>query len=172
MSSPRVSPPAGAGDDPVNGSPLARQPEALQAFNTLYGVLWSKGVLDHKAKEMARLRNARRVNCTYCKSVRFEGAQREGLDEGTVDKIQDGHEDSDLSPRDKLVLCYTDAMLERPGEPDEKLRQAMLDEFSDEEIVELTVAISLFTGFSRIAVTMGGMPESLPLTTVPTPEPG
>ena len=171
MSKLRVSLPPDAGDDLIAGSVLALQPEALSAFNELYGVLWSRGVLDLRAKEVARMRNARRADCAYCKSVRFAGAREEGLDEEAVDKIQDGHESSDLSARDKLVLRYTDAILTQPGEIDQELRQALLDEFSDEEIVELTVAISLFSGFSRIAVTMGGMPPSLPTTVMPTPQP-
>jgi alkylhydroperoxidase family enzyme len=61
----RVASPPNAGDDPVSGSALAWQPETLAAFNQLYGTLWSRGVLDHSAKEMARLRNARVTDCVF-----------------------------------------------------------------------------------------------------------
>ena len=43
MSAPRVRPPAKAGDDPISGSALGHQPEALVAFLKLYGTLWSHG---------------------------------------------------------------------------------------------------------------------------------
>ncbi len=59
----RIQPPDDAGSDPVEGSALARQPEALQRFLRLYGILWSRGVLDHTTKEVARLRNARVTDC-------------------------------------------------------------------------------------------------------------
>ena len=59
----RIPPPAGAGDDPIRGSMLGHQPEALMAFMKLYGTLWSHGVLDHSTKEMARIRNARTTDC-------------------------------------------------------------------------------------------------------------
>jgi hypothetical protein len=63
---PRVSSPAGApAGDPVRSSPLGHQPELLGAFSRLYGVLWSRGVLDHPAKELARLRNARITDCGF-----------------------------------------------------------------------------------------------------------
>jgi alkylhydroperoxidase family enzyme len=62
---PRVRPPTAAGDDPVRGSALGHQPALLDAFLELYGVLWSHGELDHPAKEMARLRNARITDCGY-----------------------------------------------------------------------------------------------------------
>ena len=63
MSAPRVRPPASAGNDPISGSALGHQPEALAAFMKLYGTLWSHGILDHSTKEMARIRNARTLDC-------------------------------------------------------------------------------------------------------------
>ncbi len=52
-------------DDAIANSPLALQPEALEAFLRLYGTLWSHGLVDHTAKEVARLRNARVTDCGY-----------------------------------------------------------------------------------------------------------
>ncbi|WP_372749118.1 carboxymuconolactone decarboxylase family protein [Litorivivens sp.] len=170
MTKSRVSLPANAGDDPISGSALALQPEALAAFNQLYGTLWSRGVLDHPSKELARLRNARKTNCVFCKNVRFSQAKAEGLDETQVEQIRDGYEDSDLSSRQKLILSYTDTFLIAPNEIDDALQNAMKGEFSDEEIVELTAALALFMGFSKIAVSLGGMPDSLPTFEMPTPD--
>uniref|UniRef100_UPI0035612C6D carboxymuconolactone decarboxylase family protein n=1 Tax=Litorivivens sp. TaxID=2020868 RepID=UPI0035612C6D len=159
MTKSRVSLPANAGDDPISGSALALQPEALAAFNQLYGTLWSRGVLDHPSKELARLRNARKTNCVFCKNVRFSQAKAEGLNETQVEQIRDGYEDSDLSLRQKLILRYTDKFLTAPNEIDDALQNAMKGEFSDEEIVELTAGLALFMGFSKIAVSLGGMPD-------------
>jgi alkylhydroperoxidase family enzyme len=165
-----VKPPAQAGDDPIAGSALGHQPEALAAFQKLYGTLWSHGVLDLSTKEMARIRNARIVDCVICKNTRFAGARDEGLSESVVDLIRDGFEASDLSPRQKLVLRWTDAFLSPSPEPDAALREQMLAHFEPAEIVELTAAISIFMGFSKIAVSLGGMPESLPVMVQPTPD--
>ena len=57
-----------------------------------------------------------------------------------------------------------------PGDADPALREAMLAHFSSEEIVELTAAIALFMGFSKIAVSLGQVPESMPVTVMPTPD--
>jgi len=170
VSAPRVRPPADAGDDPIAGSALGHQPEALIAFLKLYGTLWSHGVLDQATKEMARIRNARTVDCAVCKSTRFAGARKEGLTEAIVDRIRDGFETSDLSPRQKVVLRWTDAFLSPSPEPDDALRKEMLAHFGPAEIVELTAAISIFMGFSKIAVSLGGMPENLPVVVQPTPD--
>ena len=47
----------------VSGSALAHQPALNDAFWKLHGALWNRGVLDHRAKEIARIRNARVTNC-------------------------------------------------------------------------------------------------------------
>jgi alkylhydroperoxidase family enzyme len=62
---PRIEPPPNATGDLASRSALGHQPEALAAFNRLYGTLWSRGVLDHATKELARLRNARVTDCGY-----------------------------------------------------------------------------------------------------------
>jgi hypothetical protein len=45
----------------------------------------------------------------------------------------------------------------------------MQSAFTPAQIVELTSALALFMGFSKIAVSVGGMPESMPTMIVPTP---
>jgi alkylhydroperoxidase family enzyme len=61
----RIALPQPLGDDPIQASALAHQPAALAAFMKLYGTLWSRGLLDHSTKEMARLRSARTVDCGF-----------------------------------------------------------------------------------------------------------
>jgi AhpD family alkylhydroperoxidase len=165
-----VKPPKARGADPISGSALAHQPEALAAFLRLYGTLWSRGVLDQATKELARIRNARTIDCAICKSIRFEGARKEGLSEALVEQIRDGWETSGLSARQKAVLHWTDTFLSGAPEPDAALREEMLGFFTPAELVELSAGLALFMGFSKIAVSLGGMPESLPVTVQPTPD--
>ena len=63
MSAARVKPPKARASDPISSSVLGHQPEALLAFMKLYGRLWSHGILDQSTKEMARIRNARTLDC-------------------------------------------------------------------------------------------------------------
>lgn len=170
MSAPRVRPPRGAGGDAIAGSALAHQPETLTAFLKLYGTLWSHGVLDQATKELARIRNARIVDCTICQSIRFAGAREAGLSEALVDLIRDGYEESALSARQKAVLRWTDTFLSGAPEPDAAQRAEMLAFFTPAELVELTAGLALFMGFSKIAVALGGLPESLPVSVQPTPD--
>ena len=165
----RVKSPASTSADPIQASPLALQPELLQAFLRLYGTLWSHGELDQATKEIARIRNARSIDCPICKAIRFAGARREGLGEDVLDRVRDGHETSDLSPRQKTVLRFVDVFLASPGEIAPDLRRDLLAHFTPPQLVELTAALALFAGFSKIAVALGGLPDSIPVHEQPTP---
>ncbi len=167
---PRIPPPATKGKDAVSSSVLAHQPEILAAFQRLYGTLWSHGVLDAATKEVARLRNARTTGCGYCKNVRFAAAREQGLSEELVGMIDAEFEESELSERQKLVIRYADVFLGDPKSLDPELRREMLDEFTPAQIVELTTGLALFLGFSKIAVSLGQAPESMPTTVIPTPD--
>jgi AhpD family alkylhydroperoxidase len=167
---PRIRPPKTDSTDPVQNSALAHQPELLAGFTRLYGTLWSHGVLDLPTKELARLRNARVTDCRFCRSVRFAGAREAGLSEDVVELIRDDYEGASLSERQKLALRFSDAFLKAPGEVDDALREALLEHFTPEEIVELAAGLALFMGFSKIAVSLGQVPASMPVTVLPTPD--
>jgi AhpD family alkylhydroperoxidase len=148
---------------------LEQNPEAAAAFWRLYGILWSHGTVDLPTKEVARLRNARTTGCSYCKAIRFEGAREGGLTEDRVDLIDDDYEASALSRREKTVIAYVDTMLHDPHGMTDELRDALRAELDAGQLVELTLGIGLFHGFSKIAVALGPPPD-MPTTVVPTPD--
>ncbi len=167
---PRVPRPAGSGEDAIAGSVLAHQPELLRAFLRLYGTLWSHGVLDHPAKEVARLRNARITGCTYCKNVRFAEARRQGLGEELVDLIDDDFAESRLDERLKAVIRFADVFLVDPASIRADVRTEILRHLTSAQVVELAAGLALFMGFSKIAIVLGQEPTEMPVTVIPTPE--
>lgn len=169
MNAPRVAPPATTSTDPIQASPLALQPALLDAFLRLYGTLWSHGEVDHAAKELARVRNARLVGCPICKAIRFREARREGLTEEILDRVHDGWRTGPLGAREKAVLGLVDAMVTGSGDLDAAGRAALLAWFTPAQIVELAAGVALFLGFSKIAVALGGLPDEIPVHEQPTP---
>jgi hypothetical protein len=61
---PRISS-AIPGQQPHFVSVLSHQPAILATFSRLYGTFWSRGVVDHRTKEVARIRNARVTDCRF-----------------------------------------------------------------------------------------------------------
>ena len=96
-------------------------------------------------------------------------AKQAGLGEETVALVDDGYEASVLSERHKVVLRFVDVFLADPTAFRAADRRLTLAQLTAPEIVELTVAVALFMGFSKIAIVLGTAPASMPLTLVPTP---
>jgi AhpD family alkylhydroperoxidase len=148
-------------------TPFDHQPELWAAFNRYYGTLWSDGSVDDATKEVGRLRNARITGCGICKNLRFATARERGLDEDRVALIEDGYADSELPGEWKLAIRLADALI-ADARIDEQLRRALLEAFTDAQIVELTATITTAIAFSKASVAFGA-PDEMPVMVVPTP---
>jgi alkylhydroperoxidase family enzyme len=154
----------------IRDSALGLVPETLDFYMRLNRRIWERGQLSPAEIEIARLRNARKVNCVFCKSVRYDIARADGLTEERVAMIQDNFRDSALGEREKLILAFTDQFLNDPAGLSEELKSELTVVFSSEELVHLSLALAHFSGFSRCAVSLGGMPEELPIMEIALPQ--
>jgi alkylhydroperoxidase family enzyme len=153
----------------MRDSALGLVPETLDHYMGLNRTIWEGGPLRPADIELARLRNARKVNCVFCKSVRYDIAKADGLSEDKVAMIEDDFRGSDLSERDKLILAFTDQYLNDPAGIGEELKEALRTEFTSQELVHLSMVVAHFSGFSRCAVSLGGMPAQLPIMEMSVP---
>lgn len=171
MAKPRVTAPSEQTGNVVRDSALGMVPQTVDPYLAFNKAIWLQGPLSAAEVEMARLRNARKVNCVFCKAVRYDIAIEAGLDESKVEQIDDDFANSELSEREKLLLAYTDFYLNDPTGMSADFKRQMTDEFTAEEIVHLSMAIVLCNCFSRCAVSLGGMPEDdLPRMEIKVPE--
>ena len=171
MGKPRVSTPESRTGNIVRDSSLGLVPETLEPYLVLNRKIWYDGPLSPAEIELARLRNAQKVNCVFCKAARYDIATEAGLDESRIAMINDDHASSELSEREKLILAYCDSYLENPDGMSAELKASLAKTFSAEEIVHLSTALMLFNCFSRGAVAFGGMPEEeLPLMPMSVPK--
>jgi alkylhydroperoxidase family enzyme len=164
----RASPPAQRTGNVIRDSALGRVPETLEQIIDLNGAVWQQSRVSPTLLEIVRLRNARTVNCVFCKSVRYEVARNDGLTEARAQLIDDNFRDSALSPREKLAVALADCYLGFPAGVPAELATQLAAEFSAEEIASLLVALMCFNFTSRTAVSIGGMPdEPLPIVVLP-----
>ncbi|MDG2274145.1 MAG: carboxymuconolactone decarboxylase family protein [Halioglobus sp.] len=154
----------------IRDSALGLVPETLDHYMGFNRKIWECGPLSPAEIEIARLRNARTVNCVFCKSVRYDIAKADGLDEDKVEMIQDGFRESGLTEREKLIVAFTDQFLNDPGGLGPQLKAELLAEFTSEALVHLSLVVAHFSGFSRCAVSLGGMPDELPIMEVSVPQ--
>jgi alkylhydroperoxidase family enzyme len=166
----RVSPPKSQTGNVIRDSAMGLVPETVDLFATLNKALWRNGVVRPALLEMVRLRNARTVNCVFCKAARYDIAKADGLSEDKVDEIADGFEDSALSDIEKAALAFADAYLFDPKGVTPALAARLKSTFSEAELATLAVALATFNASSRCAVSLGGMPESLPVMEISVPD--
>ncbi|MBS0578174.1 MAG: carboxymuconolactone decarboxylase family protein [Proteobacteria bacterium] len=164
----RASAPARRTGNVIRDSALGRVPETVDEIIALNGAVWQSTLVSPTLLEVVRLRNARTVNCVFCKSVRYEVARNDGLTEERVQLIDGNYQDSSLSEREKLAIALADCYLGFPAGVPPQLAQRLQAEFSVAEIAALLVALMSFNFTSRTAVSIGGMPEEpLPIMLLP-----
>jgi len=169
-SEPRAGTPPTRSGNPIRDSALGLVAETVDEIVRLNDEVWRNSLVSPTLLEIVRLRNARTVNCVYCKAVRYEIARRDGLTEARAQMIDDDYRESALAPREKLAIGLADAYLGYPANIAPALARELLAEFSPAQIASLLVALMAFNFTSRTAVSLGGMPEEpLPVTLVPSP---
>lgn len=164
---PRARAPAASTGNVIRDSALGRVPETVELLIRLTDRVWRNPHVSPALLEILRLRNARTVNCVFCKAVRYDVARRDGLTEERAGMVRDGYESSALSEREKLVIGLADAYLGFPAGASPDLMSRLRTAFTEAEIATMFVALMTFNVASRTAVSLGGMPEGpLPVTEV------
>jgi len=164
----RITAPASAGTgNLIRDSALALASETLDTLVTLSGGVWTDSPLSPTLLELLRLRNARSVNCTVCKAVRYDVAKQDGLTEERIAQLNSDRMDEGFSPRERAAIAFADAYLGDPSAIAPETSAQIRAEFSKTEIAAMAVALVTFNLSSRCAVSLGGLPESVPVMEVP-----
>jgi alkylhydroperoxidase family enzyme len=165
----RIQAPESRTGDVIRDSALGLVPETVEELATLNRHVWRSAPVRPSLLEIVRLRNARTVNCQFCKSVRYDLARRDGLSEEKVDQIRDGYQESLLSHEEKLAIAFADVYLFNPHGMTAELASHLRQHFSQSQLAHLAIALVAFNATSRCAVSIGGMPENLPITEISAP---
>ena len=131
----------------------AHSPGVMRSFTMSRQWLYHEGVLDFELKELLRAYIALSGECTYCSN---QGIAREiNADKPQLDKLF-SHETSDeYTPRQKLALRYTDAIMWDPARADDAMWEELRAEFTEPELVELGYWIGFTFGGQRWLKTLG-----------------
>ena len=164
---PRVQSPDSDTGNLIRDSALGLVPETLPHYLQLTVAIWDKGPLSPAEIELARLRNAGHVGCVMCQAVRYDIAVEDGLSEDVVSSMR--AQDGELTPRQQSILRFVDHYLHSPSKPDAELQAALDAQLSKVEQLHLALLMAYFNGFSRCAVALGGMPDSMPRMEISVP---
>jgi alkylhydroperoxidase family enzyme len=164
---PRVAAPRTQTGNVIRDSALGLVPHTVGEIIDLSRHVWQDSLVSPALLEIIRLRNARTVNCVFCRAVRYDIARKDGLTEERAEMIADGYRESALSEREKLVIALADSYLGFPAAMSRDLASRLSSEFSPAQIASMMVALMTFNFTSRTAVCIGGMPEEpLPIVEI------
>lgn len=109
--------------------------------------------LDPTLKHLITTRASQINGCAMCLHMHTQEARAHGEREERLYLLDAWREAEIYTPRERAALAWTDALtkLLETGVPDEAYA-AVTAEFSDAEVVQLTMLINVINGFNRIGV--------------------
>jgi alkylhydroperoxidase family enzyme len=159
----------GFGDTQMFGL-LARRPELLKRVAAMFAYFLGGegGLIEPQLLELMRLRGAHLNACTYCATVRLQPIAAEvkpkesaigvidisGMTKAQAVAALKDRLDSALTPREAAAIQLVDRIVIDPHTVDDALFTELRRHFSDDEIIELVCASSLFTWAGALNTTV------------------
>jgi 8-oxo-dGTP diphosphatase len=136
---------------------MAHRPEALKSFVPFYGAVAGHGSVDRRLKELAYLTASIANRCAYCTASHLVGARKAGITEEEIRAIET-EQDQGFAPADQALVRYA-RELTRTARVQDSTRDALAEHFTDEQVVELTLVVSMANFTNRFNNSLGILPE-------------
>lgn len=135
-------------------------PDAARAMMALEKYVRSSG-LEPALLELVKLRASYMNGCAYCVDMHTKDSRAAGESEQRLYAVPVWRETPFFTPRERAALAWTESVtdLGHTGVPDGVYEEARA-QFSDVELVNLTMAIIAINGWNRLAVSFRLEPGS------------
>ncbi len=132
-----------------------------KATNLLLGVKKQVGSVGEKLQALIELRVSQINGCVYCIDLHSNEARAAGETQQRLDCLPAWTECPFFNESEKAALAWAEAvtLLSDTGAPD-NLYEELKIHFSDQQIVDLTIIVSLMNTFNRLAVGFRETPQS------------
>jgi len=142
-------------------SGVCASPAAYKAMLNLEHAVRESG-LEHGLIELVKLRASQINGCGFCVDMHGSDARKAGESERRLYAVAVWRETPFFTPRERAALAWTEVLTrlsqQQPGlEHDYAL---LKEQFSDKDMVDLTLAISAINSWNRLAVGFGMQPAA------------
>lgn len=123
--------------------------------------LGKKSSLGHVLIELVKLRASQINHCAHCVNMHANALRQEGESEERIQSVVVWEEATCFSARERAAFEWTQSvtLVAETGVPDEVYALAR-DEFDEQELVDLTMAIITINAHNRLAVAFRRVPGS------------
>lgn len=115
--------------------------------------------LEHSLVELVKMRASQINGCAYCIDMHSKDARADGETEQRLYALSAWRETPFFTDRERAALAWTEAvtLLAQTHVPDSAYEEAR-QQFSEEELVNLTMAVVAINGWNRLAVAFRSVP--------------
>lgn len=135
-----------------------KYPNALKAMRGLHEYL-AHSTLDPVLHELISLRASQINGCAWCLDMHSKELRASGMDEQKLHHLAAWRESPLYTERERAALAWTEAVtvLERQQVPD-AVYEAARQQFSEAELVDLTLAVASINGWNRLNIALRTVP--------------
>jgi AhpD family alkylhydroperoxidase len=127
-------------------------PEGYQGMLHLEAIIRRSG-LEPLLYELVKIRASQLNGCAFCIDMHTKDARAKGETEQRIYALSAWHEGPFFTDRERAALAWTEAItnIQNGHAPEEAYARTRL-QFSEEELVKLTYAITQINSWNRIAI--------------------
>ncbi len=134
-------------------------PAAYKAVAALQTYVDQSG-LEPKLRELIKIRASQINGCAHCIAMHTRDARKQGETDERMHLLSAWRESPIYNAREQAALAWTEALtlIAHDHVPDEVFEQVR-KQFSEKEIVDLTLAVAAINTWNRIAISLRAPPR-------------
>ena len=134
-------------------------PAAYHAMLTLEMFVRQSSKLELSLIELVKMRTSQINGCAFCIDMHSKDARAEGESEQRLYALNAWRETPFFTDRERAALAWTEAVtLVAEGHVPDAVYQEARQRFTDEELVNLTMAVVTINGWNRLSVAFRAVP--------------
>src|SRR6476469_6497745 len=135
-------------------------PEGAKALGTLHAFVHKCG-LEHGLLELVKLRASQINGCAHCIDMHTKELRADGESEQRLYLLDAWREAPFYSDRERAALAWTEALtLVTEGHVPDEVYEIAREQFSEQELAHLTLAIVAINGANRLNIAFRTVPGS------------
>lgn len=125
-------------------------PHLGEGVHAMSEAVYERSSLPIREREVARMRIAQLNDCQVCLNTRAAGAVERGLTDELYNSVQHCRDHEGFTDRERLAIEFAERFAIDHRSIDDELWDRMREQFSDEEVLELTVTAGFCVGMGRV----------------------
>jgi len=140
-----------------------------RAIDLMLSVKKHTSSIDNGLKAITELRVSQLNGCAYCIDLHCREARKSGIPQQKLDCLSVSAESDLFSEKELLAIAWAERVTDIATASDKDMILAkLLEHFSEVEVVDLTITISLMNCLNRLSISFGDKPTPQATSSPPT----